>query len=232
MKNKTAANLVGQRFGRLLVQVRDGNIGRGAAWLCRCECGKVTRASTGAIKSGHKRSCGCLNAEAVGLATSVGIAGSKFGRLTAISRVGSSSRGGALWACVCDCGTQKVVEAARLTSGNLISCGCARRDQPGLRPIEIRDRYAAYGSKRRAVKAGADGRFNESQISDLFQKQRGLCAWCEADLTGGFHRDHRRAISNGGSNDISNIQLVCQGCNLRKGALDEIEWAAKMGKLL
>lgn len=52
----------------------------------------------------------------------VDITGQRFGRLTAISKVGSS-RGNSLWLCKCDCGNEKVVRLPNLKNGTK-SCGC------------------------------------------------------------------------------------------------------------
>ena len=56
------------------------------------------------------------------------LTGQRFGRLTAIERIGSTERGSALWRCKCDCGNEKAVSAAILRSGNIKSCGCFRSE--------------------------------------------------------------------------------------------------------
>lgn len=50
----------GQRFGRLkvikLLEVKNNN----ATWECLCDCGNIVHATTGRLKFGSVRSCGCL----------------------------------------------------------------------------------------------------------------------------------------------------------------------------
>lgn len=61
-----AKSLLNQRFDRLLVISRDAKsplVNRGARWLCRCDCGGTATVRSDALKSGHIRSCGCLNNE-------------------------------------------------------------------------------------------------------------------------------------------------------------------------
>ena len=54
-------DLTGQRFGRLTAIERAGtNKKRYITWLCQCDCGNTTIAVGSDIKSGHTRSCGCL----------------------------------------------------------------------------------------------------------------------------------------------------------------------------
>lgn len=56
--------LVGERFGRLLVISRDGSArNRGSQWLCQCECGLVKVVDRAALVRGRSRSCGCLAIE-------------------------------------------------------------------------------------------------------------------------------------------------------------------------
>ena len=55
-------DLKGQVFGRLTVVERSGKDknGKNTIWLCVCECGGLTRATTTHLRSGHTNSCGCL----------------------------------------------------------------------------------------------------------------------------------------------------------------------------
>ena len=53
-------DLIGQRFGKLLVTKYLGinNYGK-SIWLCKCGCEKETIATSGNLKSGNSKSCGC-----------------------------------------------------------------------------------------------------------------------------------------------------------------------------
>jgi hypothetical protein len=53
-------DLVGKRFGKLLVVEHVSKNGGGAAlWRCSCACGAVCVKPTPALKSGRTKSCGC-----------------------------------------------------------------------------------------------------------------------------------------------------------------------------
>lgn len=59
-------DLIGKRFGRLIVVDFAGHIGKNnkeIAWKCKCDCGaiKVVRASC--LRNGQTRSCGCFQKE-------------------------------------------------------------------------------------------------------------------------------------------------------------------------
>ena len=57
-------NLIGKRFGRLVVISRAPN-GRNwrTRWNCICDCGNQCTVSASHLKNGHTQSCGCLNKE-------------------------------------------------------------------------------------------------------------------------------------------------------------------------
>lgn len=59
-----ALDLVGQRFGRLLVLERVGaSGGKYVLWRCRCDCGNLVEISTRDLRSRGTVSCGCSRRE-------------------------------------------------------------------------------------------------------------------------------------------------------------------------
>ena len=57
-------NILGQRFGRLLVIGRAANDGRGEIrWMCRCDCGNHKAVLSSHLRSGRIVSCRCFQAE-------------------------------------------------------------------------------------------------------------------------------------------------------------------------
>jgi hypothetical protein len=57
----------------------------------------------------------------------------------------------------------------------------------------------------------------------VYFRDRGMCATCNTDLTGLVsvssveHYDHIVSLAEGGINDVTNLQLLCSACNLKKG---------------
>lgn len=94
-------NLIGQRFGKLVVMELLPSNARGhRQWNCRCDCGNMHIATTGNLKNGHTKSCGCIN--------SPDLTGKVFGKLTVIRRTDEKRKLGRnsypLWECRCECG--------------------------------------------------------------------------------------------------------------------------------
>ena len=52
-------DLIGQRFGRLLVVSQTKHHGEKIAWICKCDCGKNTEVTTSKLRNGNTVSCGC-----------------------------------------------------------------------------------------------------------------------------------------------------------------------------
>jgi hypothetical protein len=53
-------NLIGRRFGMLVVLCRDKNVRqRGVYWQCLCDCGNLKSASGNRLRIGQVKSCGC-----------------------------------------------------------------------------------------------------------------------------------------------------------------------------
>jgi hypothetical protein len=60
MSNKYSdEEMIGRRFGRLVVLEKSGHIGLARAWLCKCDCGNSTRVVTTNLIKGFVSSCGC-----------------------------------------------------------------------------------------------------------------------------------------------------------------------------
>jgi hypothetical protein len=57
-------NLLGKRFGRLLILKRVYNEkGKDTKWLCKCDCGNEITTSSTLLRDGRTKSCGCLRNE-------------------------------------------------------------------------------------------------------------------------------------------------------------------------
>src|SRR5260370_3652581 len=52
------------------------------------------------------------------------LTGQQFDKLTILHYVGKNRTGQSRWLCRCDCGTEKIIAAHHLKSGNTKSCGC------------------------------------------------------------------------------------------------------------
>jgi hypothetical protein len=67
VRGRAAIDLVGERFGELIVLARAGsNRARASLWECQCDCGKKKTINRTSLVSGHTKSCGCLHRRANG----------------------------------------------------------------------------------------------------------------------------------------------------------------------
>ena len=94
------------------------------------------------------------------------------------------------------------------------------------------DQNRVFKHKRRTRLLATGNSFTSDQIRSLSITQNYKCVNCKTSIRKSFHIDHIMPVSLGGSNDISNIQLLCPCCNLRKRAKHPREWARENGRLL
>jgi hypothetical protein len=59
----------------------------------------------------------------------IDITGRRFGRWTVFALHPKRYRGGTVWHCRCDCGTERVVNGGNLRHGVSTSCGCIAREK-------------------------------------------------------------------------------------------------------
>ncbi len=115
------SDLVGQRFEMLVVISFSHKDNRSNCfWLCLCDCGSYKTVRGSHLTNGQK-SCGCLNPRIE--------IGQRYNRYVVIDFSHKNKHNTTFWKCLCDCGTVKVVEGARLVCGETKSCGCYLRDK-------------------------------------------------------------------------------------------------------
>ena len=75
------------------------------------------------LPPGHNKSRGCTRR----LRAAEDITGMRSGKLVALEPTDVKRRGTYLWRCWCDCGNELLVEAYKIRSQRVKSCGCSRR---------------------------------------------------------------------------------------------------------
>ena len=130
-------DLTNQRFERLLVIKRDfSKQSRKAMWLCRCDCGQEIVVGGDHLRSGHTKSCGCLQKEKAAIAMKKiqpyvadsiknDLVGQKYGLLTVIEYSHNKNKR-RIWKCQCDCGNIVFVSGSDLVTYHTSSCGCLK----------------------------------------------------------------------------------------------------------
>jgi hypothetical protein len=121
-------DLVGQKFGKLLVTAAAPSIKSGktwrACWTCHCDCGNTCVTRGERLKNGQITTCGCSRE-----IFKKDIRGQKFGRLLVLELAGKSKNRTYNWRCRCDCGEEIIVRGDQLRDGHTQSCGCFNQEQ-------------------------------------------------------------------------------------------------------
>lgn len=115
-----------KRYGKLKIIEDTGKREHTSKiFLCICDCGNYKEVSINKLKTGHTKSCGCLN-HAI-----KSYKGRRFGKLKILDEYKRINKK-TYWLCRCDCGNLKFIKTDSLVDGSTKSCGClndkVRRD--------------------------------------------------------------------------------------------------------
>lgn len=137
--NKRNIDLVGHRFGRLVVLSRSAT---SAKWVCRCDCGNLVEVTTTHLKTGHTKSCGCLQKDIASEVRGINLNGQRFGLLTVEGLdIEKSTSEKKYWICHCNCGNRISVSTGDLRSGNTQSCGCSKLSHGEMKIKSLLEEY-------------------------------------------------------------------------------------------
>lgn len=100
----------------------------------------------------------------------------------------------------------------------------AKRREWVKRNPEAAKSIARAGWINRRARNKAAGKVSASDVRTI--RSAKVCAACGNEHTH-MEIDHKVALSRGGTNELSNLQLLCRPCNRSKWAKDMDEWAAE-----
>ncbi len=226
MRTGSNEDLFGQKFTRLNVikyshKATDGRF----IWLCKCDCGIITFVPGASLRSGDRKSCGCL------LEQKNNLVGKKYDKLTVIAKIGVNKKNHCFdYLCKCDCGNEIVRGSTKLKNGRSTSCGCDKKEKRNIASWKRTKPNGESGFNHLYLcyKRGAKIRNLEFSLSkDFFKKlTKQNCYWCDQKPTQILKRNTSRSepyIYNGidrldsliGYNDL-NCVSSCGQCNIAK----------------
>jgi hypothetical protein len=114
--------------------------------------------------------------------------GQRFGLWLVLRKAGNESRGGALWACRCDCGTQRNVRGTDLRKRKSVSCGCEKDLKTGDRSRT----HGETGTRLHTIWKGMRARCQDSARKNYGARGISVCAEWDS-----FETFRNWALSNG-----------------------------------
>lgn len=155
-------DLTGQRFGMLtVIRMVGRNEGGQVLWLCRCDCGGDVVTTSGQLRAGYRKSCGCLSRPP--LKKWIGM---KFGELTVIAYDGRRNNKH-YWKCLCSCGNTISVCQSNLKTGHTNSCGCMADIKNNIHFVD--------GTCIEQIRSRKISKSNTSGIRGVYHSSRGDC---------------------------------------------------------
>ncbi|MFA5158557.1 MAG: HNH endonuclease signature motif containing protein [Patescibacteria group bacterium] len=229
MNGFDSADIVGKRFGRLIVEKEaeprwvGKNKSKHYFYKCKCDCGKILIALRDSLLSGGKRSCGCLLKENASRIHIIDLSGKRFGRLRVISEIPEKRGDGGrvIWHCICDCGKEKDIPSGRLRSGNVKSCSCGQVEN--LKHLALLT-AKRIGNKhpRWNPKLTNEERINERHIfewnkirKNVIVRDNFICVICGDGEGGNLNAHHLASWKDFPEKrlDMDNLITVCEDCH-------------------
>ena len=115
--------IVGRRFGNLVVDSYNRNANNKHYYNCRCDCGRTCIRHYYPLVLGIAKDCGCSR---IGRGDPEDIVGMRLNRIVVLENVGTEKIGDRtmrMYRCRCDCGKEFVAPRLRLINGEVQSCG-------------------------------------------------------------------------------------------------------------
>ena len=175
-------DLTDRRFGKLTVlgpamaeqktpdmkEVKRDDNGR-ILWDCKCDCGNKCEATSSELKTGNRKSCGCLSRPPL-----KDWIGHRFGKLV-VKAYDGKRNGYHYWRCLCDCGNETVVLQTSLLRGHTSSCGCQAKISADKRTLVD---GTCVEVLRAALTKGTIPKNNSSGVRGVYwqKKQQKWCA--------------------------------------------------------
>lgn len=140
-------DIIGKQFNKLTV-LKYAEYSNGCHYyICKCECGNISRVERRNLIRGSTKSCGCLRKCKKTAMKTQDIINMRFGKLVVIDYIGNNCYGGRIFRCKCDCGNIKDVPLVSLTSGGTKSCGCLVKESASKRAMSTMNRKDLSGQR-------------------------------------------------------------------------------------
>lgn len=235
-------NLIGRKFGSLIVIAPHEKINGRTAWECVCDCGNEKTTTGQCLKLGRVKSCGCA------LAQKEDLLGKTFGRLTVIAEhehMGKEHK--VAWWCKCKCGRELAVIAKHLKNGNTQSCGCIQKEWAGRHIRQLAIENIKYTLDELLIRKVWKGNYSECPFELFSELAVKNCCYCNALPSNESRFDSERGrlkeahakrfvysgldrIDSSKDHSPDNIVPACWICNVAKSnrSISQfLEWALR-----
>jgi hypothetical protein len=227
-------NILGQKYGKLLVISEEETIGSQSRWLCRCDCGTEIITCGSYLKSGNTKSCGCSRKNS----QITNLNGKKIGKYTVISfdkTIKFKNRNDRnYWTCQCECGTIKSVTHRTLMKRNGVqNCGCVTKANLIERSTKLdagfNKVYRNY--KSRSISYSIEFDLSVDEFFGLTQLNCFYCGVLPSKVSTSWSAKIAPFVYNGIDRidsklgyKISNCVPCCTKCNYAKGSMSQDEF--------
>ena len=175
----------------------------------------------------------------------IDLTGHKKGRLTVLgyshSHIQPSGQKRAMWNVICECGTEKKISTAGLTSGKTISCGCYKAE--GLNKKEegvssFNHKYCGYLFRAKRHKKNIEFALTKEEFKEIVKQPCHYCGTENSSRTMAKPTANGAFVSNGIDRIDSSLGYIkgnclpcCTICNVMKNDLSYQDFLSHIRKI-
>jgi len=246
-------NLLGQRFGRLLVIEEEGERHKSGQvqWVCKCDCNNEVVVLGNNLRHGTTTSCGCFMRErarecmadlrkSINNRTEEQLVNHTFNRLTVINfydfdpgQKGKTKR----WLCRCSCGKEVVARTNALVTGRTKSCGCWRKESRMMDAGICARNHLLATYKAAAKRRGYMWGLSAEEFFSITQQNCHYCGSLPSErrdskrYNGGYVCNGVDRRNNEHGYIPENALPACKDCNRMKGTMTYEQFVVYLRKV-
>lgn len=184
-------------------------------WLFKCDCGNKIIANISTVKTGGRKSCGCM----AGAHRTKDLTNLIFNKLKVLNYSHKNEKGNYIWKCQCNCGNYRYVSSYELTKNKVKSCGC---DDSQKKKGKTNPRWKGYEEisghywcqlKQNAKVRNLKVEIVLQDIWNLFLKQNRKCIMSGLDISFIKKTASVDRIDSEKDYTLDNIQIVHKDIN-------------------
>jgi len=166
--------------------------------------------------------------------------GERFGRLTALEYLYTGKHHRRFFLFQCECGKEKTIQAANVTSGNTKSCGCISREKQKAKLLPDNKgviNQIILGYKGHCRRLNREWDLTYSDVAEIIKTPCRYCGELNSNLKitknckGGFRYNGIDRIDSRKGYISGNVVACCKLCNIAKkdqNANDFLQWVKRV----
>lgn len=175
---------IGLQSGKLKIIKVERNYKEKTTYaISKCECGNIIKTKLRSITSGDRKSCGCIKPgiKSHQAKNRLNLCGFKIGKITVTTPTNKRAKNGAvMWNYKCECGNTGIACGVDIKRGQILSCGCKRREYRNSKYEMIVENFLITNKIEYIKEYRFDNCRNKNPLPfDFYLPKHNICIECQ-----------------------------------------------------